>query len=152
VDFPLSWLCFLGRLEEHDKKPLPFSDLVEHFAAVGAQRCRVVKLKLITPLFVIVGVLKVPASPAQNQGAEWEFSPPKRGASSKKCGVAAHWQLVSTSLPTLRSLCLCGEICLCALSFAPSRSLSFTAKAQLIERPAKLHYILKWSHDPLLHL
>ena len=28
----LSWLRFLGRLEVHDKKPLPFADLVEHFA------------------------------------------------------------------------------------------------------------------------
>lgn len=28
----LSWLRFLGRLEAHDKKPLPFAGLVEHFA------------------------------------------------------------------------------------------------------------------------
>jgi hypothetical protein len=27
----LSWLRFLGRLEAHDKKPLPFAGLVEHF-------------------------------------------------------------------------------------------------------------------------
>jgi len=33
IQTALSWLRFLGRLEVHDKKPLPFADLVEHFAA-----------------------------------------------------------------------------------------------------------------------
>jgi integrase/recombinase XerD len=33
VQTALSWLRFLGRLKEHDKKPLPFVGLVEHFAA-----------------------------------------------------------------------------------------------------------------------
>src|ERR1700746_1950246 len=33
IQTALSWLRFLGRLEAPDKKPLPFADLVEHFAA-----------------------------------------------------------------------------------------------------------------------
>jgi integrase/recombinase XerD len=33
IQTALSWLRFLGRLEAHDKKPLPFVGLVEHFAA-----------------------------------------------------------------------------------------------------------------------
>ena len=33
IQTALSWLRFLGRLEVHDKNPLPFADLVEHFAA-----------------------------------------------------------------------------------------------------------------------
>lgn len=33
IQTALSWLRFLGRLEAHDKEPLPFADLVEHFAA-----------------------------------------------------------------------------------------------------------------------
>jgi integrase/recombinase XerD len=33
IQTALSWLRFLGRLEGHDKKPLPFADLVAHFAA-----------------------------------------------------------------------------------------------------------------------
>jgi integrase/recombinase XerD len=32
IQTALSWLRFLGRLEAHDKEPLPFADLVEHFA------------------------------------------------------------------------------------------------------------------------
>jgi integrase/recombinase XerD len=33
IQTALSWLRFLGRLEAPDRKPLPFAELVEHFAA-----------------------------------------------------------------------------------------------------------------------
>ena len=33
IQTALSWLRFLGRLEEHEKKPLPFANLIGHFAA-----------------------------------------------------------------------------------------------------------------------
>ena len=33
IQTALSWLRFLGRLQAHDKEPLPFLGLVEHFAA-----------------------------------------------------------------------------------------------------------------------
>jgi integrase/recombinase XerD len=33
IQTALRWLQFLGRLETHDKKPLPFANLIEHFAA-----------------------------------------------------------------------------------------------------------------------